>query len=336
MLLPLLSALAFGGCDGTTEPGEGAVELRLFSDSIMVGQSARVAGVGDTALHLIGGGRWSSSNPAVAAVDGQGIITGKKAGTARISLGVGAVTRLGQVTVTVLDPLPDAQAYAYASVEGRATTCEMAECGGLGTMPSGPWVRAPVRISCGPGLFGARTLTDADGRFRFDLRVPAEVRSELIDGDKLGCLLQIDPFWGKGRFCLTEEGCHASSHRVAVPIITFVTDENAVVSYRADIIETWGGWHPITALQELLYTISVGGSVTVPVRTPRSTCFRAVGVSAFPEHAKMSRGLPWETITVLGTAPGTATIQMFVVNQCNQSPPDTVAIGGAIGVRVMP
>jgi hypothetical protein len=332
--LPLLCALLLGGCDGGTGPKQEAVELRLFSDSITVGQSARVVGVGDSTLVLISPAKWTSSNPAVATVDEQGIITGKKAGTARIALE--AAGRLGQVTLTVLDPLPDAETYAYASVEGQATTCLIRVtdvCAGLGTRPGEPWVKAPVRISCGPGLFGSHTLTDAEGRFRFDLRVPQVVHAELIDGDRLGCLLHIDPFWGEGPDCLTDEGCHISSQRVAVPVVTFVTENSAVVPHRVDIIGKYAGYRPITAVQELLYTMRVGDSVLVPIPTPRSTGRYPDGRPLFPDHTTSSIARMRETIMIKGTAVGTAAVEIIIVD-ISGARPDTIAVAGAIGIRV--
>ena len=86
-----------GNCTGWAEVHVTAPSVSISSSSIYVGQKAQVSFSGGDGV------RWSSSNSRVASVDANGVVTGKKKGSA-IIIGTSSAGTQASATITVSNP----------------------------------------------------------------------------------------------------------------------------------------------------------------------------------------------------------------------------------------
>lgn len=101
--LPLLLLLALAACDGspTAVPDPQEISLSIPDQTVVAGNSSQVSATvieanGEVSTRPL---RWSSSDPLVATVNGTGVVTGVREGSAVITASLGGVSAELEITV---------------------------------------------------------------------------------------------------------------------------------------------------------------------------------------------------------------------------------------------
>lgn len=210
-------------------------------------------------------------------------------------------------------------AIGFAMIEGTATNSSGVHL-----------ANSPITYSCGPGLFGGSTSTDAAGKYQITLRFPDSLRTDLPDDRRLGCLVQIPDH-------------PEPSRALAVPIVTFAEKANETQPVRADFkiyspAVAGGGQTRDNVLVEL----AMGEVNNLRPITPCGSRCSYFGIPLHHENVSTTPTFSGQgqSISITGLTAGTTTILMYGIRHSEWNTPDGWKVGadtsmiGAIGVRV--
>jgi hypothetical protein len=302
----VLAALAVIGCTSPDEPtldGPETLQLVALGDSIEVGSKARVVVVrpdGTLALDDAAGD-WTSSSTAVAVVSSSGIVEARSAGVTTIRLTRGGES--GSARIFVRPQLPAKKTYVYGFIKGR--------------IPGGE----PVTYSCGPGLFGGSTVSDAQGSFQFAIRFPDSLKADLLGDYQIGCSVRYRRLGANDGALL---GVLDFNHALALPFLKMRFEENLAPT--VDVTDMFQGTltsYTRRSLQDTLFQMPVGGSIGWPI-AGGSTSTRNYFEATFPVVATASGS------TIQGAGKGTAPVLIKVRDGLGT----VLGTVGVVGARV--
>jgi hypothetical protein len=308
-----MMSVLLAGCDLISGPSDSPdFDLLVFHDNVEVGHFALIVPVmPDSSLAASAlPGTWSSSDPAVADVSDGGIVQAVAPGIAMITYRDAG--KFGRARITVVPPRTDAATFGHAIIEGSLPL----------SLP-----RTPVTYSCGPGLFGGSTLTTAQSTFRFHIRFPDSLRTDLLNGDQIACAVRVFSLdgWTLGHLDLGY-----ATPLLAIPMLQLGEDQgSAQPTDITDLLEGASHYYVGSSIgrSDTLLTIPVGDTLHVNVAGGSTSTFNVVR-SLAPDIAQASGSR--HNAIVIGGSVGTAAIEIRVTSGTGQP----MFPAGVFGVRV--